>query len=314
MEEFVISANNCLRHNTKAFTHSDYHGSGNWKIQGTVENMICTIKNHPDPYPQSVLNNATMRLSAILAEELPQILQATGLQNLRVCVIPRSKREDYFEDNQKLFRATIQQTIRTLNGFEDGIYDIIRHTNTATTHLSRSGRGGEGPMPYCGITKDTCTISNNVYGRDTSNDGKILTFALDRIVELFPSKNQDFENPPEYFDEHFDDIIGVTNYVENPILHIVFWISNFSKDYVLTKPLHGSQKKISGEGETKLREKYPSLSGGAFFSIDCKRNYELIRELSSFGQNLLVLLPKEIQDEIIKEISQMFEKYSKLKD
>jgi predicted DNA-binding transcriptional regulator YafY len=78
--------------------------------------------------------------------------------------------------------------------------------------------------------------------------------------------------------------------------------------------LHGSQKKISGEGETKLREKYPSLSGGAFFSIDCKRNYELIRELSSFGQNLLVLSPKEIQDEIIKEISQMFEKYSKLKD
>lgn len=166
MEEFVISANNCLRHNTKAFTHSDYHGGGNWKIQGTVENMICTIKNHPDPYPQSVLNNATMRLSAILAEELPQILQATGLQNLRVCVIPRSKREDYFEDNQKLFRATIQQTIRTLNGFEDGTYDIIRHTNTATTHLSRSGRGGEGPMPYCGITKDTCTISNNVYGKD----------------------------------------------------------------------------------------------------------------------------------------------------
>jgi len=147
-----------------------------------------------------------------------------------------------------------------------------------------------------------------------SDDGKILTFALDRIVELQPSKNQDFENPPEDFNEHFDDIIGVTNYVENPVLHIVFWISNFSKDYVLTKPLHGSQKKISGEGETKLREKYPSLSGGAFFSIDCKRNYELIRELSSFGQNLLVLLPKEIQDEIIKEISQMFEKYSKLKD
>ena len=166
MEEFVIATNDCLRHETKAFCHSDYHGGGNWKIQGTVENMICTIKNHPDPYPESVLNAATMRLSAILADDLPRILQATRLQSLRVCVIARSKKEAFYAPNQKLFRATIQQTIRTLNGFEDGTFDIIRHTNTKTTHLSRSGRGGDGPMPYCGITKDTCTISNNVYGKN----------------------------------------------------------------------------------------------------------------------------------------------------
>lgn len=166
MEEFVISKNAFLSQDTKAFSHSDYHGGGNWRTPGTIENMICTIKNHPEPYPESVLNGATTKLSAILAEDLPQIMQTTGLQSLRVCVIARSKKEDFFTPNQKMFRATIQQTIRTLNGFEDGTFDIIRHTNTKTTHLSRSGRGGDGPMPYRGITKDTCTISNKVYGKN----------------------------------------------------------------------------------------------------------------------------------------------------
>lgn len=53
-----------------------------------------------------------------------------------------------------------------LNGFIDGTHDIIRHTDTATTHLARSGHGGSGELPYVGITKDTCNISDDVIGQD----------------------------------------------------------------------------------------------------------------------------------------------------
>lgn len=131
-----------------------------------------------------------------------------------------------------------------------------------------------------------------------TDDDKILTFPLDRIVEIQPSTNQCYKNPPDDFDEYFDDIIGVSNYSENPLLHIVFWVSDYSKDYILTKPLHGSQKTISGDNEISLREKYPKLTCGDFFSIECKCNYELIRTLSSFGRELLVLSPIEIQNKI----------------
>ena len=31
--------------------------------------------------------------------------------------------------------------------------------DTRTTHRDRSGYGGNGPIPYCGITNDTCSIS-----------------------------------------------------------------------------------------------------------------------------------------------------------
>jgi hypothetical protein len=42
----------------------------------------------------------------------------------------------------------------------------MRHTNTRTTHLDRNGEGGDGNLPYPGITKDTCTISGQAKYKD----------------------------------------------------------------------------------------------------------------------------------------------------
>lgn len=91
------------------------------------------------------------------------------------------------------------------------------------------------------------------------------------------------------------------------------WVSDVSKDYVMTKPLHDSQRKLPMDEAQTLRNKYPFLEGGIFLRIDCKRNYELIRELTSFGENLLVLEPKKIQNEIFEKISKINNKYSKLR-
>lgn len=55
---------------------------------------------------------------------------------------------------------------KTLDGLSNGTDFITRHTNTRTTHLDRSGYGGEGPMPYPGIAADTCHISPDVVGKD----------------------------------------------------------------------------------------------------------------------------------------------------
>ncbi|MBQ3619867.1 MAG: WYL domain-containing protein [Bacteroidales bacterium] len=142
-----------------------------------------------------------------------------------------------------------------------------------------------------------------------AEDGKILTFALDRIIEIQPSDIQHFEDAPEDLKERFDDIIGVTLFDNCPLQTITFWVSDESKNYILTKPLHGSQKTISGDKETILRRKYPQLAGGMFFSIECKRNYELISVLTSFGDNLLVLSPDDIRNEIINRISRISKMY-----
>lgn len=182
----------CLQYDTHAFYHSDYYGGmGRHNIEGTIENMICTLKNDITPYSDDVLLKKCNQLKQILQEDLPLILQETHFQTLRVCVIPRAKHEEYYADNQKLFRHTIKNTINNLQGLEDGAHDIIRHTDTKTTHLARSGNGGEDPMPYCGITKDTCTISNQVRGKNILLIDDVYTHSVgideDAIQALYDS-------------------------------------------------------------------------------------------------------------------------------
>ena len=62
----------------------------------------------------------------------------------------------------------------------------------------------------------------------------------------------------------------------------------------------------------ELRQQYPKLEGGAFFSIDCIENYELIRELSSFGKDLLVLSPADIQQKVRDRVAVQFQAYQML--
>lgn len=145
------------------------------------------------------------------------------------------------------------------------------------------------------------------------DDGKILSFALDRIDNVEPLPEKKYAPSPDNLSDRFEDIVGVTLYEDRPIEHIVFWASDASKDYITTKPIHESQTSIKGEAENKLRGKYPQLDGGAFFSIDCIQNYELIRELCSFGKELIVLEPSSIRDEAFKRISMMVDKYLSLR-
>lgn len=142
--------------------------------------------------------------------------------------------------------------------------------------------------------------------------GKIFNFALDRIGKIIPRPDIEYTPCKENLTERFEDIIGVTLYEEKPIEHIVFWVSEASKDYVATKPIHESQKNIKKQ-ELELRNKYPILDDGEFFSIECIPNYELIRELCSFGKELLVLEPSTITDEISHRVSMMNDKYSELR-
>ena len=153
----------CLSRNISAFYHEDYQGGARrHEIAGTIEYLICTFKNDVRPYSRYRLEDVINHLTKILNADFPEILRQCNYQSLRVCVVPRAKRENYYRDDQKLFRSTIQNVVQNTQGFEDGTHDIIRHTDTATTHLARSGHGGIGCQPYVGITLDTCNFSDNV--------------------------------------------------------------------------------------------------------------------------------------------------------
>jgi hypothetical protein len=51
-----------------------------------------------------------------------------------------------------------------------------------------------------------------------------------------------------------------------------------------------------------------------FFTLDCINNFELIRELCSYGKELLVLRSDgKVADDVRKRIFEMNEKYSEMR-
>jgi len=159
---FIIKANDYLSKNILAFYHTDYTGYQN---PGNPD-YINTLKNTFNNFSPHILNQAVQQLTNVLLEDLPQIFDILSINPLTVCVVPRAKAENIYSPNQLLFKATVKSVVNRLSGFIDGTDYILRHTNTRTTHLNRSGYGGDGDLPYVGITRNTCNISSDVKGKD----------------------------------------------------------------------------------------------------------------------------------------------------
>lgn len=146
-----------------------------------------------------------------------------------------------------------------------------------------------------------------------NSDDKILTIALDRIIKVNPLLGLNYRPCAEDLTERYEDIIGITYHEDEPVDEIIFWASDDARGYIDTKPLHGSQKELKEERSTELRAKFPSLECGKFYSISCIRNYELIRELCSFGSDVIVLSPEHIQKAIRSRIQAMKDGYDNLR-
>ncbi len=162
MHKFTIYKNDYLSMNIQGFYHEEYCGGGNWRISGTIENLITTFKNDIPPYKSSqTLKSAILKMGEILKKDLLGIKQLQQ-NNLIICVVPRAKSERNYSKDQLLFKATVNAVISQIDGLENGTDYIQRYTNTRTTHRDKSGHGGDGDRPYPGITKNTCTISEHV--------------------------------------------------------------------------------------------------------------------------------------------------------
>lgn len=120
--------------------------------------------------------------------------------------------------------------------------------------------------------------------------------ALDRIVKFSIANVRFVENDQIDYETYFDDIVGVTHDRKHPdVEHVVM---RFSKDrfpYVVSKPIHQSQKVVNSEE--------------GIISIDVRVNRELEQNIFSFGQQIEVLSPKWFRDQIkekYREIAKIY--------
>ena len=131
--------------------------------------------------------------------------------------------------------------------------------------------------------------------RINKKEKKILTFALDRIHDMqltedvFADEKIDRKN-------FFKNVIGVT-VGEGKAETVQLSFSPIQGKYVKTVPIHHSQK-ILKETETEMR-----------VSLDVVVNHELKMQLLSYGENVKVLQPKSLANDIKATAKSMLKKY-----
>ena len=139
-----------------------------------------------------------------------------------------------------------------------------------------------------------------LFGLEQSTHGdRIANRALDRIMKLSLSDVSFIPNTTINFKTYFDDVVGVTVPDNTGIEHIVL---KFEKDrfpYIVSKPIHQSQKIIS-EDECILQ-------------IDVRPNNELTSRIFSFFPDVEVLEPVWYRNEIKEKIKFNMQKYFSVK-
>ena len=132
-----------------------------------------------------------------------------------------------------------------------------------------------------------------------SKHNPVTTLAIDRIqyIHELPEEHA-YETSEINFTEWYEDVIGVRRNQEAVLKKIVLKASKNLSSYILTSPLHGSQKRITQDE-----------NGSLTFSIEVEPNYELEQQILSFGEELKVLEPLEFREKIKNRIFKNYQNY-----
>ncbi len=123
---------------------------------------------------------------------------------------------------------------------------------------------------------------------DTS---RLTTFALDRIIDIQDSETAYTPNTTYDFDEYFEDIIGVTRMENTPLQIIKLAFDADIAPYILSKPMHGSQKIVSTNDQELV------------ITLEVIPNYELQTLILSHGERVRVLAPADFQELIRQRLA-----------
>jgi predicted DNA-binding transcriptional regulator YafY len=134
-----------------------------------------------------------------------------------------------------------------------------------------------------------------VFGYNADNQIKNWNLALDRIVEIKDIHAAYIPSDTDW-ESYFYDIVGVTMPEKGLIQVISMKFTTEAAPYVLTKPLHPSQK-------------HKTISNGLEVTIKVIPNIELERLILSFGEQIEVLSPPELRMRISKRVSEARRNY-----
>ncbi len=132
-------------------------------------------------------------------------------------------------------------------------------------------------------------------GHNVGQD-RLSTIPFDRIckIESIPSVSyKPYEGMD--FDELYSDVVGVTIKHNKPVESVLLRFSSHRFPYVVTKPLHESQRCVDKENR--------------IIRIDVIPNPELEALILSYGNDVEVLAPEHLREQIKKKIEDLAKIY-----
>lgn len=136
-----------------------------------------------------------------------------------------------------------------------------------------------------------------VFGRHAEEGISNWTLALDRIQAIEEQSLPFHPNTDILWEEYFDDIVGVTRIAGSVSEEIELWVAPETAPYLLTKPLHGSQRKIRHDTE------------GLILRLHLIPNVEFYQLLLSFGQHVRVLRPASVVAHLRTSLFEAWQRY-----
>jgi predicted DNA-binding transcriptional regulator YafY len=126
----------------------------------------------------------------------------------------------------------------------------------------------------------------------------ILTLALDRILEIHPSDAAYVSMEDFKADEYFKDVIGVTVSPELTPEKVILFVTHKHAGYVITKPLHPSQKVIDKDCH------------GVTIELAVQLNFELEKEILGLGEGVMVISPERLKRSISNRLNDAIDLYN----
>jgi len=126
----------------------------------------------------------------------------------------------------------------------------------------------------------------------------IMTLALDRIISIDYDSKLDHINEPFDGDNYYKNSIGVTVLDQRFVDKVVLKVNPMNAPYVITKPLHHSQK---------IKEELPN--GSIIIELSVHHNFELERVILGFGDSIQVIKPMSLKRKIQEKFQNGLDMY-----
>lgn len=234
----------------------------------------------------------------LLSESIAMLKQFKGFSHFKELEGMVQKLEDHVYSQQSATTPVIDfEKNENLKGLEylDTLYQtIIKQEAIEMTYQSFKARKASHFTFHPYLLKEFRNRWFVIGKKDEENN--LLNLALDRILAITPSaviyQLRDFDGSA-----YFKDVIGVSVSRNVVPQEVILYINHRHAPYILTKPMHPSQQVIK-------RDHY-----GVTISLKVQPNFELEKEILSYGEDVRVLAPNRLKRKIRERLENATENY-----